>query len=304
MGGGNMLLTGVLLALTTGLFWNVSGIVNSVCARKKYDLYSYLLTNSIFTAVLTGVISGALKGVFKEKLLLFAAVSIVAGVINTAGALMLQKALQHGHHGIVFMISQSAPAIPFIAGMCFLGDKPSFLKVGGVILIFTGMVLAALPKLREKRQTAKMENRKWLVPALCSFGCFGIAHTMLALPSLMSLPDGAGGYRTFLFYCGSSLLMITAVTLRRSSGNLAVNRVLLLIGAFAAVLNVCSMNIFFKALDHLAAGHAVGLGSPVATSASLAGFTLYSWFYLREKRSWAALAGLLCICAGAVAASF
>ena len=77
-----------------------------------------------------------------------------------------------------------------------------------------------------------------------------------------------------------------------------------LVGVVAAVLNVCSMSLFFAALDRLAAAHAVGLGSPLAISASLVGFTLYSWFYLREKREPAALAGLLCICAGAVAASF
>ena len=299
-----MILTGILLALAAGLFWNVSGIVNSICARKDYDLYSYLLTNVIFTAVFTGILSGGATGVFRRELLLFAGVSMLSGVINTSGALFLQKALQKGHHGIVFLISQASPAIPFIAGMTLLGDKPSFLKVGGVLLIFAGMVLAALPGLRKRGPNAEGKKIEWLLPALLSFGCFGIAHTMLALPSLMTLPEGTEKYRTFLFYCGSSLLMTTAVTLRRRAGTVAVNRALLLIGVIAAALNVCSMGLFFKALDHLASAHAVGLGSALAVSASLAGFTLYSWFYLREKREPAALAGLLCICAGAVAASF
>ena len=299
-----MILTGILLALAAGLFWNVSGIVNSICAKKDYDLYSYLLTNVVFTAFLTGILSGGFAGVFRRELLLFAGVSMLAGVINTSGALFLQKALQKGHHGIVFLISQASPAIPFIAGMTLLGDKPSFLKVGGVVLIFVGMGLAALPGLRERNPDTGGKKRRWLLPALLSFGCFGTAHTMLALPSLMTLPEGTEKYRTFLFYCGSSALMITASALRRRGGAFAVNRALLLIGVIAAVLNVCSMSLFFKALDHLAPAHAVGLGSPLAISASLAGFTLYSWFYLREKREPAALAGLLCICAGAVAASF
>ena len=299
-----MILTGILLALVTGLFWNVSGIVNSICAKKDYDLYSYLLTNVVFTAVFTGILSGGIAGIFRRELLLFAGVSMLAGVINTSGALFLQQALQKGHHGIVFLISQASPAIPFIAGMTLLGDKPSFFKIGGVMLIFAGMALAALPGLRETNPDTGGKKLAWLLPALLSFGCFGVAHTMLALPSLMVLPEGAGKHRTFLFYCGSSLLMTTAAALRRRSGPVTVNRVLLLIGVIAAVLNVCSMSLFFKALDHLAPAHAVGLGSPLAISASLAGFTLYSWFYLREKREPAALAGLLCICAGAVAASF
>ena len=299
-----MILTGILLALVTGLFWNVSGIVNSICAKKDYDLYSYLLTNVVFTAVFTGILSGGFTGVFRRDLLLFAGVAMLSGVINTSGALFLQKALQKGHHGIVFLISQASPAIPFIAGMTLLGDKPSVLKVGGVVLIFAGMALAALPGLRKRIPNTEGKKLEWLPPALLSFGCFGIAHTMLALPSLMVLPEGTAKYRTFLFYCGSSVLMTTAAALRRRTGKFAVNRVLLLIGVIAAVLNVCSMSLFFKALDHLASVHAVGLGSPLAISASLAGFTLYSWFYLREKREPAALAGLLCICAGAIAASF
>ena len=299
-----MILTGILLALVTGLFWNVSGIVNSVCAKKDYDLYSYLLTNVVFTALFTGILSGGFIGVFRRELFLFAGVSMLAGVINTSGALFLQMALRKGHHGIVFLISQASPAIPFIAGMALLGDKPSLLKVGGVVLISAGMALAALPKLREKSRNTETKKLEWLLPALLSFGCFGVAHTMLALPSLMVLPEGTEKYRTFLFYCGSSVLMTTAAALRRRTGKFAVNRALLLVGVVAAVLNVCSMSLFFKALDHLAAVHAVGLGSPLAISASLAGFTLYSWFYLREKREPTALAGLLCICAGAVAASF
>ena len=299
-----MILTGILLALVTGLFWNVSGIVNSICAKKGYDLYSYLLTNVVFTALFTGILSGGFAGIFRRDLLLFAGVSMLAGGINTSGALFLQKALQKGRHGIVFLISQASPAIPFIAGMTLLGDKPSFLKVGGVMLIFAGMVLAALPKLRERGRHTEGKPLEWLLPALLSFGCFGVAHTMLALPSLMVLPEGTEKYRTFLFYCDSSVLMTTASALRRRAGTFAVNRVLLLVGVIAAVLNVCSMSLFFKALDHLASAHAVGLGSPLAISASLVGFTLYSWFYLREKREAAVLAGLLCICAGAVAASF
>ncbi len=298
-----MILTGILLALSAGLLWNVSGIVNSTCARKNYDLYSYLLTNVVFSALFTGILSGSPAGLFRWDLIRFLLVVMAAGAINTSGALFLQKALQNGHHGIIFLISQSAPAIPFIAGMLFLGDSPTFQKIGGVLLILTGMVLAALPKLRKGQSSSGIPLKKWLIPTLLSFCCFGIAHTMLVLPSLMELPEGAQQFRTFLMYCGSSFLVISVTAGRFRSGKLEFNRMLLLIGVIAAALNVCSMGIYFKAMDYLAEAQAVGLGSPIATSASLAGFTLYSWFYLREKRELAALFGLICICSGAVLAS-
>ena len=37
-----MILTGILPAFAAGVIWNMSGIVNSICAREKYDIYSYL----------------------------------------------------------------------------------------------------------------------------------------------------------------------------------------------------------------------------------------------------------------------
>ena len=298
-----MLLTGILLSLSAGLFWNMSGIVNSTCARKKYDLYSYLRTNVIFSALFTGILAGSPVGLLKKELILFIAVIAVGGAINTSGALLLQKALQNGHHGIVFLLAQSAPAVPFIVGMIFLGDTPTWQKIGGVLLIFSGMVLAALPKFRDRKKTDEVPIKKWLLPTLLAFACFGIAHTFLALPSLMDLPAGAGQYRTFLLYCGSSVLVVTVTGFRSRTGKLEFNRMLLIIGVIAAILNVCSMAIFFKAVDFLAQAKAVGLGSPLATSASLVGFTLYSWFYLREKREFSAFCGLICICAGAVIAS-
>ena len=298
-----MLLTGILLSLSAGLFWNMSGIVNSTCARKKYDLYSYLLTNVIFSALFTGFFAGSPAGVLHKEMLLFIVVVAVGGAVNTSGALLLQKALQNGHHGIIFLIAQSAPAVPFIVGMIFLGDTPTCQKIGGVLLIFSGMVLAALPKFRDRKNADEVPVKKWLLPTLLSFACFGIAHTFLALPSLMNLPAGAGQYRTFLMYCGSALLVVTVTGFRCRTGKLEFNRMLLIIGVIAAVLNVCSMAIFFKAVDFLAQAKAVGLGSPLATSASLVGFTLYSWFYLREKRELSAFFGLICICAGAVIAS-
>ncbi|MBE6406516.1 MAG: hypothetical protein E7040_10915 [Lentisphaerae bacterium] len=298
-----MIITGILLALSAGLLWNMSGIVNSTCARKNYDLYSYLLTNVVFSALFTGILLSPPGGLFRRELILFILVVMVSGAINTSGALLLQKALQNGHHGIIFLIAQSAPAVPFVAGMIFLGDTPTVQKIGGVLLILTGMVLAALPKFRDRNRENEAPIRKWLLPTLLAFASFGTAHTLLMLPSLMDLPDGAGQYRTFLMYCGSSFLVVTVTGFRCRTGKLEFNRMLLVIGVIAAVLNVCSMGIFFKSIDYLAQAKALGLGSPIATSASLVGFTLYSWFYLHEKRELSAFFGLICICSGAVIAS-
>ena len=299
-----MVLTGILLAVAAGLLWNMSGIVNSICARKKFDIYSYLLTNVIFSAIFTGVIAASTGNkVFLRENMLFIAVVVLSGIFNTSGALLMQRALQLGHHGIVFLISQSAPVVPFIAGMLFLGDTPTVQKISGVMLILLGMFLAALPELSARKTMGKLEPKTGLFQALLAFGCLGISHTLLALPSLMTLPPGTGKYRTFFLYCGCSCLILTVIGIRGRTQKISFDRRLLVIGIIAAVINVCSMGIFFKSMDFLASVKAVGLGSPLATSASLVGFTLYSWFYLREKRHPAAVCGLVCICAGAVAAS-
>ena len=299
-----MILTGILLSFAAGLLWNISGIVNSTCARKKFDIYSYLLTNVIFSAIFTGMIAAATGNViFRRESLLFIAVVMLAGIFNTSGALLMQRALQLGHHGIIFLIAQSAPVVPFIAGMLFLGDKPTVQKIGGVMLILLGMFLAALPELCVRRRKDGIPQKKGLLHALFAFGSLGISHTLLALPSLMTLPPGMGKYRTFFLYCGCSGLILTVIGVRRRTQKITFDRRLLAIGIIAAMINVCSMGIFFKSMDLLASVKAVGLGSPLATSASLVGFTLYSWFYLHEKRHPAAIGGLVCICVGAVVAS-
>ena len=193
-----MILTGILLSFAAGLLWNISGIVNSTCARKKFDIYSYLLTNVIFSAIFTGMIAAATGNViFRRESLLFIAVVMLAGIFNTSGALLMQRALQLGHHGIIFLIAQSAPVVPFIAGMLFLGDKPTVQKIGGVMLILLGMFLAALPELCVRRTKDGIPQKKGLLHALFAFGSLGISHTLLALPSLMTLPPGMGKYRTF-----------------------------------------------------------------------------------------------------------
>ena len=127
-----MILTGILLAFAAGLLWNMTGIVNSICARKKFDIYSYLLTNVIFSAIFTGVIAASTgNGVFRRENVLFIIVVMLAGVFNTSGALLMQRALQLGHHGIIFLIAQSAPVVPFIAGMLFLVTSAGVWAVTG-----------------------------------------------------------------------------------------------------------------------------------------------------------------------------
>ena len=195
-----MILTGVLLAVAVGLLWNAGGIVNSICARKKFDICTYLLTNVLFSAFLTGsIVASSGVGVFRRENVIFIAVVMLAGVFNTSGALFMQRALQLCHHGIVFLISQAAPVIPFVAGMLFLGDTPTVKKIGGVMLILLGMFLSALPELRMREASNAVSIKKGLLCALFTFGCFGISHTLLALPSLMDLAPGIEKCRAFFF---------------------------------------------------------------------------------------------------------
>jgi drug/metabolite transporter (DMT)-like permease len=73
---------------------------------------------------------------------------------------------------------------------------------------------------------------------------------------------------------------------------------LIVCGILVSISNLFSMYLMFYALDALGAVNLASMGFSLAISASLAMFTLYSIFILREKCYAMTLFGLLFIIAG------
>ncbi len=290
---------GIALSVLAGGIWTLTGVVNSCCARFKLDLVTYLLANTLFSLLLTSLLFIHPDGFLSRNTVLLAGILIPAGVLNTSGALALQKGLQKGHHGIVFLIAQSALVLPFLTGVLFFGEKPGALRWLGAGFILSGMIFCAVPKIREEKNGVSTE-KGWLFYAVASFLLFGIAQSLMTVPSFWKgFTDGAG-VRTPLIYAGSSLLMVTAALYPPVRKTLVFNRTLILCGIIVSILNTASMGIIFSALDLLSKGGIGAIGFPLAISASLVGFTLYSLFVMKEKCYAFTILGLFVILAGGI----
>lgn len=293
------MLAGIGLSVLAGGIWTLTGVVNSCCARFKLDLVTYLLANTLFSLMLTALLFIHADHFFSWNTALLAGILIPAGFLNTFGALALQKGLQRGHHGIVFLIAQSALVLPFVTGVVFFRETPGLLRCSGAMGILLGMIFCAIPKIKEGK-AEKTDGKGWLFYSIAAFLLFGIAQSMMTVPSYWKGFVDAAGAKTTLIYVGSSFLMVMTALRPSIRKTLVFNKPLILCGIIVSVLNTVSMGIIFAALDRLSLCGIGSIGFPLAISASLIGFTLYSLFVMKEKCYTFTILGLLVILAGGV----
>ena len=292
------MVAGILIAVSAGAFWTLSGIANSLCARYKLSIVTYLFSNVLCSFLLSVFLCVRYHALTLDSVVSLAPILIPSGILNTSGALLLQYAMKSGHHGIVFLLSQSAMIIPFLFGILLFREQPTLLQFAGGALIFAGMVCCAAPKIRFGKKAENNSSRKWLYYAIFAFLGFGLAQTLMTLPSWYGLKDAAN-IRTSCLYFGSTLIMSVYAGVI-SPGHFDFSKRLILCGIIVSVLNLISMMLMFHALDHLRAYRLSSIGFPLAIASSLVGFTLYSILILREKCYVLTLAGLLQIIAGGI----
>lgn len=305
------MITGLLLTVLAGCIWSLCGIANSYCARFNLSITTYLFSNTLCSCILASIFIVRHDVVSSSSWGTLCAILIPAGIFNTGGALLLQYALKRGHHGIIFLLTQSAMIAPLLAGVLFFGENLSSFQAVGCCAILCGMICCAVPKLSFKKapaseEQAHEEEKKsgrylWLILALCSFSSYSIAQTMMTLPSLIQLQDPAR-MRSALLYLGSALLMTAFGPI--SGTKLQFNKKLILLGIIVSILSLLSMVILFSALDRLSMYHLSSIGFPLAIAASLTGFTLYSLFIMKEKCYKMTLLGLLLIVTGGILNGF
>ena len=293
------MLAGFLCAFAAGGFWSCSGIINSLSARFKLDVRSYLLVNVLFTAMICAVFTVRWTVFFTATTAFSALFMLPAGIFNACGALTLQRALRTGNHAAVFLISQSAMVFPFLSAVLFFGENLSAKSIGGVLLIFAGMLTSAVPELRLRERSA---DRRWLIYALGAFVTLGISQTLMSLPSHWNHCGDSAHARTFLVYCGGSLLLLLSVIFPGEE-KFRFSKMLAVGGGVTGIFNAISMALIFKALDILSSHNLAGLVFSCAIAASLVLFWIYAVLTIKEKRSLWQFCGILLTASGGILTS-
>ena len=290
------MLTGILLTVAAGSFWSLSGVVNSCCAKYKLDIITYLLSNVVCSFLLSLIFCFDYSTPWKNTGVM-ALIMIPSGMINTSGALLLQAALKRGHHGIIFLIANAAMIIPFFAGILLFGEKPSLIQLCGSAAIFCGIFCCSAPRLKSPDQK---KGTNWFLYAILTFLCFGISQTLMTMTSFPCFSDYAipGNSKTTLLYCGCSMLMTMKSLEAVRKRELQFSKKLILCGFLVSLCNLVSMYLMFYALDSLGKAGFASMGFALASSTSLAMFTIYSIFIIREKCYFMTILGLLLIVSG------
>lgn len=266
---------GILLAILTGLCWTSFGIALSFTARKKLDVVLFgIIQNSgcMFLALLLLARWQQFELTASLRLVPFV---IPAGVLNAAGQFIIKCAMQKGHNGLAWAISQSSMVVPFITGVCFFGQKSSLLQCMGILLILTAILLPNLTGIRQ--------NMRWMTATLTAFLLFGVVQTLYLILSLCQFTD-PGNLRPAAAACGMIIGWsgIGGVTCHRFEDS----KSLFGIGLTMSFISISSLALFFLTLDKLSQLQLGNIAIPLMVGSNICAFTLYSIFTIREKNTW------------------
>ena len=289
-----MTAAGITFALFTGLCWSAIGIVLSRCAKEKLDVVTYSLFQTALAAAVCFILYASPgKIIFDSGFFLLCAVILAAAVLNAAAQYLVKRAMDSGCYSPVLAMAQTAMLFPFLFGVFFFGNEINVPNMAGIALLIAGILLPCRKGFRKPGH--------WLIPALAALFCYGTLQTLYLLPShLKSLADPAA-LRPALACFGNVIgWSIISVTRRKK---LQINRSIVQMAVVMCILHAASVKTFFLALDAFGAAGTGGIAIPFMLGVNLAAFGLYTFLFLKEKRTAENLAaelmipaGLLCLC--------
>ena len=294
------MLEGFLLVLITGFCWIGIGIVVSKCSARGLN-FNIVQGVNFSGAVLICAMVLAGTGAWSAPSEIFGwrfLVSMLAGFTNFYTFVLASKAMKLGPNGLVWGIMQSGMIGSFLMGVIFFGEKPSLLRLVGLALILSGVMVMGLAK--DGKFSGK--GKSWV---LYSFGAFLLVmatHCCNAMPSFFPVAAKISSFTRALGLFSGGLLGFSITTLPGMirNRNFGSKREWFSGWIFMALNISASALFFYRGLDRLAQFGCGGLGYPIAIGICVAGFSLYSLLILKEKFSRLILSGLAAVCLGIV----
>lgn len=293
-----MLLNGILLALLTGALWSLVGVFYNMIAKWKLSVFNIsIVTSCISMAVFLTCVTktGALlSGEIAAPGWNFTVFVVLAGFINMAGSLFLQRSMVHGKSAVTWAIGQSALVIPFVAMTLIYSESWSWTKIGGTAAVLVGMAVLGC---RPGKSGAEAPNpKRGIAYALIAFAVLGIAQSMTAATGHFAYHD-AGNVRAPLMTAGSFLAILCGKACLRDRG-FRIDRKALLLIVLIALEGVVAMWLSFLAIDVLSEIKMGGIMYPVAVGMCIAGYSVFSMTFFHEKPNRFAVGGTLAILIG------
>ena len=205
----------------------------------------------------------------------------------------MRRAMTFGSSGAVWGITQSAMVCPFAMGMVFFGVAPTLPRLGGIVLILTGIVLFSRSR---GGYGAVSSSGRWLLPTFTAFAVSGLGQSLANLPSYWTATAMGSELRACLVQLGTISLFCASVPFRRKkpSPRGTLRPVLLL-----SMVQILALFFFFyRGLNLVAEAGSGSVGYPVAQGCSIAGFLVWGVLTRRERFSLLSAGAACVICAG------
>lgn len=287
----------------SGLLWACIGVIYSLAARRQWDFLNLMTVNSILTFSAAALIFPRWHAIGTQAgLVPLVWILILAGVFQAVGMLLMQKAMQTGHHAVAWTLSQAAMVIPFFSGFIIWHDALSLLKWAGLAMILSAVIFFATANRKKSGGTPlpSHQGRFFLGLALAAFAAIGIQQTLVGVPSRWAGWTDTAALRIPLLSLGSlvTFLILCAARKRFEAGPMLKMAVLMLI------LGLPGHYFIFNGLDAWARIGMAGAVYPIAIGVCVTAFAGYSIFFIREKTTLSHYIGILAGIAGIAAMAF
>ena len=280
-----MILPGILLMVLSGACWAAAGVIVAAGTTKKISMPEAMCCSSLFAVAVAVAVLFLRPDPAAEasvRLMALAAVG-AAGFVNFFHMVLMRCAMSNGSNGIAWAVIQSGMVIPFLAGTLFFGEKATWWRVAGLLLLLAALVLFA----RSRDNSVRGSRRIWLLASLAGFFCAGINQTLVNLPSYFHSADAVGPVsRTLALQGGIFCAWLFSLAFRYGEAVRGFSRATLLTAAGLAAVTVGNgFFVQYYGMNMLAQSGFGAVSIPITSASCLIFFTLYSLLKLREKLS-------------------
>ncbi len=295
----NPAVQGISLTLLTGLVWGGVGISLSRIVKTNMDFPSFMfLASGLILAFSLAVMPDYGKiysGDANYRLFELLLVMLAVAATSNLGFLKMRNAMQLGHHGFAWAVSQSAMILPFIFAFLFWNEKMGVSRFAGAALILASLLLFSLRQIGSQRDTSDLNSgtqaggAEWIALSISAFLLIGISQIFSILPSHWSGWSDKGVLRvplfslfTFIFWTGYFF----------SKGSKVSFKATFIFSLLYALLVLSGQITLYKSLDLMESVKMSSIVYPLAVGTCIMMVVVYSALALKEKFGVAGILGV------------